>query len=424
MMKIALTHMSHDVNRGDFAILAATHDALRGQANSVSITAVSVELQDRGLDNIKETELTQKLGCSVVGTPTPSKRYFRGRTWRWILRLVWAEIVALLAIVFGRRTFVLLPRDTRAFITTLDDADLVVAKGGSYLYAMGGVRELLYLWRMLYPIRVAKMLGPRVVLLGISIGEFRSFGSRRLAQAVLGRGVELYVREQWSLDSARKQLHVPDGSVRMIPDLAFLTPFQGLKVTTDTATVEGGVTISVTVRLHSFAKGGVAQARDRYVSATADALRRLLDDGDAAKVLFVPQVDEDAPLAREIAARIKRPKAVDVVEMQPDLDALLAMYASSDVLLGARLHSVILAAVVGVPAVHVVNEPSKSCGTLELLDMAEFGILYEDVTADKLVQLIRHIIDHRAQIGGALAERVDGLRAEAKRVVADVLSHD
>jgi polysaccharide pyruvyl transferase WcaK-like protein len=421
-MKIAVTHMSHDLNRGDFAILAATTGALRQYAPKASITAVSVELQDKDLLDIEETELTRTLGCSIVGTPTPSKRYFRGSTWRWILRLGWAEVVVRLARVFGRRAFALLPIDTRGFIEALSGADVVVAKGGSYLYAMGGARELVYLWRMLYPIRVAKIVSPRVVLLGVSLGELRSPGSRRLAKAVLRRGVELYVRERCSVNLACEQLGLPPDKVRIVPDLAFLTAAGVSSNEGRRAGAISDVTLGVTVRFHSFASGGAQEARERYVCAMADALRRLLDAGDAAEVVFVPQVDEDASLAREVGLRIGRPKQVDVVETRPDFDTLLTMYKNVDVLLGARLHSVILAAVVGVPAVHIVYEPSKSCGTLELLGMSEFGILYEDVTSERLVSLTRRIIEHRVEVSGALTARVAELRADVREAVAEMLS--
>jgi polysaccharide pyruvyl transferase WcaK-like protein len=416
--------MSHDSNRGDFAILAATIDVLRQHVSGITVTAVSVELPNRGLEDLEETELTRGLGCSIVGTPTPSRRYFPNSTGRWISRLLWAEVVALLAQMFGRRAFALLPRDTRAFIATFAGADLAIAKGGSYLYAMGGIRELVYLWRMLYPIRVAKMLSPRVVLLGVSIGEFRSPGSSKLARAVLGRGVELYVREQWSLDRAREELHLPVSSVRMVPDLAFLTRSRATGAPASAPPESDGATIGVTVRHHGFAAGGAAAARARYVGGTAEALRQLIDRGDAAKVVFVPQVDEDASLAREIAGLVDRPEQVDLVEVRLDLDALLAIYESLDVLLGARLHSVILAAVVGVPSVHVVYEPSKSQGTLALLGMEEFGILYEDVTAEQLVRLIRRILDGRPELSTALTERVGELRSDVNRAVEDVLCRE
>jgi polysaccharide pyruvyl transferase WcaK-like protein len=289
---------------------------------------------------------------------------------------------------------------------------------------MGGVRELVYLWRMLYPIRVAKVLCPRVVLLGVSIGDFRSPGSRKLAKAVLRHGVEIYVREPWSLNKGRDELDISPGSLRMVPDLAFLTQARECQVHTDAVARGDGFTVGVTVRHHDFARGGAAAGRAKYILAMGDALRQLIDDGQAAEVIFVPQVDEDAPLAREIAGRIERPDYVNVVETRLDLDGLLSMYQSLDVLLGARLHSVILAAVVGVPAVHIVYEPSKSQGTLALLGMGAFGVLYEDVTARQLVRLIRRILDNQYEISNALTERVGQLRADVNRAVSDVLCRE
>lgn len=418
--RIALTHMSRDTNRGDFAILAATYHAILRADPNVTITAVSAEIGNVGLDDPTETGLTRSLGCGIVGTPTPAKHYFRGSAWRWLLRLLRAELIMSLSTIIGPRAFALMPRDTTPFFDTLRTADIVVAKGGSYIHALGGLREFLYLWRMLYPLRVAKRFNVRIVLLGVSIGEFESAGSLCLARTVLRDGVEIYVRERRSLTKAREQLEVAQDNVRVIPDIAFLTP-RPAGPSSRSPSPHRRVTLGVTVRADHALRRHFTEPPANYVTVMSHALRRLIDLNPQIRLVFIPQVDDDAPVAQEVASKIARPSHVKLIDKQLDLDSLLDIYQGLDVLLGSRLHSVILAAVVGVPAVHVVYEPSKSYGTLELLEMADFGIDYHDIDADRVVTLIQRVLTNQADLSRALTARVNMLQRDVRRAVAQAL---
>ena len=406
--------MSRDTNRGDFAILAAAHRALSERDPDATITAVSVELGNVGLDDPQYTGLTRGLGSAIVGTPVPPRGYFSGSAWGWAARLLWCECVLTASLVIGNRAFRLMPRDTRAFCDTIREADMVVAKGGSYLHALGGMREIVYLWRMLYPIRVGKRFGPPVVLLGVSVGEFRSRGARRLARAVLRRGVMLYVREARSMEIVRRELRLPPQSVKLIPDLAFLIG----PTETETDRTAPAPRIGVTVRAHSHPQGDREAALRNYVQSLGMTLRTMLDGDENLTVVFIPQVTEDRVLAREIAAYVSRPARVEVLDNDVDLEALLRIYGTLELLIAARLHSVILAAAVGVPAVHVVYEPSKSYGTLDLLGMTEFGISYEDVSSDRLTALISEARQRRGELHELIVDRVQALRAQVKQVIA------
>jgi len=413
--KIALTHMSRDSNRGDFAILAATYHALVRCDPTAEVTAISVELGNLGVDDPAHTGLTRRLGCAVAGTPAPPRGYFRGRTWRWCARLVWCELVLLSSHVSGLRAFRLMPRDCEPFLRAIREADIVIAKGGSYIHAAGGMRELLFLWRMLYPLRVAKRLGSRPVLLGVSVGEFRSKGSRWLARRVLRDGVVMYVREPRSIEVACRELKRRREHTPIIPDLAFLLEPNVGKQHPDEWRERRQ--IGVTVRAHTHPRCDREAGLRNYVESLSQALRTILDRDHDLYVKFIPQVSEDEALAREVAARVSRSDRVEVLGGEVDIDALLAMYGSLEILVGSRLHSVILAALVGVPAVHVIYEPSKSYGTLDLLGMTEFGISYEDLDSERLTVAIERLRRERTETHSRITQRVDELRSEVRATV-------
>ena len=71
-LNIAVTHMSHDENKGDLAILSGLVAALDAAQPTATIQIVSAELAERGIGQDRRIASTRALGKPVRGTPTPS----------------------------------------------------------------------------------------------------------------------------------------------------------------------------------------------------------------------------------------------------------------------------------------------------------------------------------------------------------------
>ncbi len=415
-MRIALTHMSSDCNKGDYAILSATVNALRDVTPGAVITAVSAELPRTALDRPADTRLTRALGCEIVGTPVPSLRAFAGGRGRWVLNLIRAELLVWAKRIIGDRALMLVPDADREFFRTLADADVVVAKGGSYLHSLGGLGEVIYLWRMLYPLRIAHAYRRKTVLLGVSFGECYSPLTKAMLRTALRSRVQTYAREPLSLAFARSELGIAEEDLQLIPDLAFLTAAE-----TPERPADDELRIGVTVRCSRFPDAPPALALEGYKQALERVLEDVLRADARARVIFIPQVLEDVPLARDIAATLKCPDRVQAIDVDMSLDELLALYAELDVLIGTRLHSIILAAVTGTPFVHVVVERSKSNGTLEMLGMESAGVPYDGITDGDLMRAVQHALANRDEISERLRVRVKEHRCALKQILTTCL---
>ncbi len=415
-MRIALTHMSSDCNKGDYAILSATVNALRDAVPGAIITALSAELPCTALDRPADTRLTRALGCEIVGTPVPSLRAFDGAHRRWVLNLIRAELFIWAKRIIGDRALMLVSHEDHEFFRTLADADVVVAKGGSYLHSLGGLGEVIYLWRMLYPLRIAHAYRRRTVLLGVSFGERYSLLTKAMLRTSLRSRVQIYAREPLSLAFARSELGIADEDLQPIPDLAFLTA-------EEMSERPGGdeLRIGVTVRYSRFPDASPALACERYKQALERVLGDILQVNPRARVSFIPQVLEDIPLARDIAAALKCPDRVEALDADLSLDELLALYAGLDILIGTRLHSIILAAVNGIPFVHIVVERSKSNGTLEMLGMESAGVSYDGITDSDLMRAVQHALTNRNEISRQLRVRVDEHRRTLRQILTTYL---
>ncbi len=422
--------MSADRNKGDYAILRATAGALRDVAPDSIITAVSAELPHTALGIPADTRLTRALGCEIVGTPVPSLRAFAGGRGRWVLNLIRAELFVWARRVIGDRALMLVSREDREFFRTLAEADVVVAKGGSYLHSLGGFGEVIYLWRMLYPIRIAHAYRRRTVLLGVSFGEHYSILTKAMIGTALRSRIQIYAREPLSLAFARSELGIDSEDLQLIPDVAFLianetperrseTPARVAETLEQPAGDE--LRIGVTVRYSRFPDGSPALALERYKQALDHVLGELLQAHPRARVSFIPQVLEDIPLAREIAARLECPDRVQAIDADLSLDELLALYAQLDVLIGTRLHSIILAAITGIPFVHVVVERSKSNGTLQMLGMENAGVPYDGIVGSDLMRAVQHALANRDEISERLGVRVEEHRCALKQILTTCL---
>ncbi len=415
-MRIALTHMSSDRNKGDYAILSATVNALRDVAPGAVITVISAELPHTALDRPADTRLTRALGCEIVSTPVPSLRAFAGGRARWILNLIRAELLAWVIRIIGDRALMLVAPEDREFFRTLADADVVVAKGGSYLHSLGGLGEVIYLWRMLYPLRVAHAYRRKTILLGVSFGERYSLLTKVMLRTALRSRVQIYAREPVSLAFARSELGIVEEDLQLIPDLAFSTAAE-----ISERPVGDELRIGVTVRCSRFPDAPRSLALDGYKQALESVLEDMLRADPRARVIFIPQVLEDIPLACDIAAALKRPDRVEALDADLSLEELLALYTGLDVLIGTRLHSIILAAVTGTPFVHVVVERSKSNGTLEMLGMESAGVPYDGITHSELMRAVQHALANRDEISGRLRVRVEEHRGTLKQILTTSL---
>jgi polysaccharide pyruvyl transferase WcaK-like protein len=404
--------MSSDRNKGDLAILAATVAAFREAAPGCAVTAISAELARIDGDTA-DTGLTRALGIELVPTPVPSRRaYESGSVW-WILRLLVAELALAAVRVGGPQVLPYLrPPDQRLF-KCLFEAELVVAKGGSYLYCRGGLREVLYLWRMLYLLRAALVARRPLSLLGVSVGPLRPRLMAGVVSRVLRRCRQVYVREELSLSTCRDLLGV---MAKVVPDIAFLFDPE------PTRSPRGGL-IGFTVREYDFpGAADPIEARGRYRSGVVSAINLVLRSEPGVRIVFVPQVLDDIATGVALRAQLEQPDRAQVLDTDLSPQALMGIYASLELVVATRLHSVILSVDAGTPPLHLVYEREKGIGIMRRLGLEEWTMMAGALDGAELAQRILDLRARQNEIRAHIRAVTPPLRAEIRAVVADVLS--
>jgi colanic acid/amylovoran biosynthesis protein len=417
-LRIALVNAWHDDNRGDSAIAEATIGLLRRRWADSSITVVSL-LDDHHPEFARAyRHLRLHAGQPViVGNAMPHLDRTGGapsmiaKCARFIGRLPGA-LTALAAPSVTRRS---------AFVA-IRQADLVVVNGGASIYShRHSPLAWINLFRVLLPVLYASRAGRSCVFLGHSLGPFPDMPSRRFASFVLRRADRVIVRESSSGELAT-ELGVDASRLQVAPDVAFALEPRATERVSKLLAQHGlgtGRFWVVTVR-QIYQTTQRAVRTDRFVEEMARFVEATLAAGDTDKiVLFAHTIgpvenEDDRPIAHRLKALLDDARVIVVDE---DLDAgeIAAFYGHAALLIGTRLHSVILALVAGTPVVAIAYFGTKAQGTMRLLGSESLCVGIDDVTGASL----RSLIEREDPIGRRVttALSVAKLKVEVARTV-------
>ncbi len=409
-------------------------------AGDAALTAVALEQLDRafagagGCIKLAIDDIGAYAGSvTAVGSFTSFMKPIlpdRSSPWRWgtIARLGVASLISgLWYRVTRRRSYLGTTPRERALLAAYYDADLVVSKPGGFLYTSGKVGLSFLL--AVYTIAFACIAGKPTYILPQSIGPLLRRHERWLTRWLVRYLRITMVREPISL-AALTALGVPEGRVRLRPDLAFAAPVAS-NSEADAYLLRHDVKVGLDRPLLGVtaidwgAQNPAFPGQDSYESAVADAIRSFLS-AHGGKVIFLPQVwgptlgQDDRIVARRIAARLPELAGQIVLANEVDGAALLkAVYGRLDLLLGTRMHSLIFAISQGVPVV-AIGYLTKTRGLLQMLGLQHWYVDILTVRGPDLAHLLANLWDERAQVRAHIQITVPEMVAQAAGCGAEI----
>ena len=416
---MVVTHSSTDENRGDLGILIGMVRGIRASRPEVDITVVSAELCGGSTWSRAQIAETEALGVRVLGTPVPS-RSMHGRTpIAWASRLTRSAAALVCARLVGGRARRIAHPDDRPVWDALSTADVVLAKGGSYLYSHGGFRGGMFVWRMLYLLRLSRALGHATVLMGVSVGPVHGRTARRMMRTALATCRRIYVRERLSaayLDGALGHL---DSEIERTADMAFL-----LDPPHSPPGLAGAEpVIALTIRALPFSHRRTQEAeRARLSDVISDTLAELLEADKLLRIMIVVQVVGDMEPSTAIRDRLSRFKDRVTVVEAPGPAQLVSVYQQANVLLATRLHSTIFAALAGTPSVHIVSDTHKGLGISDDLGLRDWCVDADSIEREALTAQITSLMGARAAVSREMFEQIRALRHSAQSALNDGLT--
>ena len=288
----------------------------------------------------------------------------------------------------------LLPEEVRDELEALDTTDLVVGCSGGYFNGTPDLSGDLSVYCTLAPFAIAERLGTPVILAPQSIGPFGDRRQRRAAERILLDAALVLAREDTSFDLAR-ELGVPAARLHRSVDSAFgfpPGPADGWRAKLDLT--DQDTVVGMTARQWLDPAG-----QARFERGLAGLIDHIQDDLGFTVVL-IPQNtsdlvgEDDRRTNRRIAASCRGSRVPILMEEQCDPTAITGLYASLDLLVGMRFHSVIFALTSYVPSI-AIQYHYKAGGIMHDLGLDDWVVGLDDAGVTTLIERFDQLVRER-----------------------------
>lgn len=241
-----------------------------------------------------------------------------------------------------------------------------------------------YLSTMALALPFAKALGRAVILYNVNLGPIYTRPGRWCLNRVLRSANEIIVRDKISLLEVSDPLS--DERVSIGADSALNARIADgdrtnqilLENRIDPGT-QKFITLTANSYLNAFRpKSEKPFSEDYYLNSIAEAVNRFLETRDVRLLLVITQV-MDTRITRKLCERIRDPSRVSVLSTSNYSFADIAgVFSRSEMHIGARTHSLILAAAQFTPLVALLITP-KNRGFMESINQERYAVEASDL---------------------------------------------
>ncbi len=270
---------------------------------------------------------------------------------------------------------------------TLKETDILLSGGGSLLQDTTSIRSLLY---YLWVCRLAMRRDIPVVFYAQGMGPLHRWLSRRLVQWTANRCAYITVRDPASAELL-KEIGVNTPNLEITADPAFaLNPAPAAQI--DGLMAQEGLPtdrplLGVALR---------AWGQDREESAKAySALLEALQTKTGRSIVLLPMhVPDDVEFGAAVLRHVANPAAFLTIRNAYPPETLLGLVARLEGVVAMRLHTLIFAARVGVPAFALSYDP-KVQALMQGLGMEDFCAEWRGFDAEAVATRVAAMLAER-----------------------------
>jgi colanic acid/amylovoran biosynthesis protein len=392
-MKILISHVYSNENKGDAALLAVLITELRRMFIDPEITILTMD----GVANDEHFEgVPMKNGFMYHA----ANQYHRRGLKYLYSGLMLITTLSYAAIFRATRKKMPLPRHLKEVAEEYHNTDLIVPVGGGYIRGKSGFVNSLKFLFMVQPLIFGTIIGKPTVNYTQSIGPFGNRLQRIIVTWTLRHLDGIIVRERITQDLLKK-LGITKNVILSVDSGFLFTSNVERDLRAELHIPPEQITVGITVR-----KWLPKKEQSMFESEMATFCDYVIKKYRAA-VIFIPQVtsaryhDDDREPSMEIYQQLARQDSAYLILDHLDHHAIKALYGSLDYLVGTRFHSVIFALTSYVPSIAVGYE-HKTEGIMRELGLQDWTMPIEEVTAEKLEPLFDLLVAHRDEYRGHL----------------------
>lgn len=288
-----------------------------------------------------------------------------------------------------------------AILREIKNTKLLISGGGTLIQDGTSTKSLLY---YLWIIKIAHLLGKKVMLYANGIGPLGSKYNRTLTRRILNKTDIITLRDKMSHDELL-DIGVTEPQIYLTADPAFVLDETGEDA--EKVMAENNIPTEKPLLLISVRPWKMLKAD--FCDVVAKACDYAAEKYGLYPVLLPMQLSRDTALSAKIRAKMHLP--CTVIRTENDVKRLLAIYKNTGLCIGMRLHTLIYSAVSCVPMVGLVYDPKVS-GFLDYIGV-DNCIDAEDVTLELLIDAIDNtLVDPEAE-REKLSKRRDMLKKKA-----------
>jgi polysaccharide pyruvyl transferase CsaB len=286
-------------------------------------------------------------------------------------------------------------------ISAMKKARLFINGGGSLIQDITSTRSLFY---YLGTIWLARKMGLKVMVYANGIGPVSRKINKKLTQKIVNNVDVITLREETS----KKELE----------ELGILKP--KVLVTADPAlTIEPEDDARVDTILHSedvdISRPLVGfsmrdwKGSEKYIQIIADTADYIAERYNVAPVFIPMHYPRDIEIIEKIIPLMKN--RAFIIKNKYTASEIIGIINRMELLIGMRLHSLIYAAVTGIPVIGLAYEP-KIEGFLKYTQQVSAGHI-NDLQLDKLISIVDDVWEKRGMIKNTLQVRAEELKEKA-----------
>lgn len=394
-MNILITHGWSEQNIGDYAIEKAIKKVCEDitQLNNNYIYWSNFDKYDDRILQHNEFKLRDE-NVSVLPSlfGTPPFKYSKYKKLLYVIIRFIASCILLFTLFIQRLFFkkiIYLPSS----LHFLKEIDFAVVKGGTFLYSPQGIRGVIFTFRIALPIIVLNLLKIKFIVAPHSLGPFDNVVGNKILKIALKKADVILCRENVSIKDLKD---IGLNNTEFCPDMAF---YLGKNLLIKNKVLNNNLLIGITVRPWKFL--GLKKSDEiyiNYINELSSALIQLsMDYQNKIEFSFIPQVigpderENDNIAIQDIISRIKNYNInfniIDIKNREPE--NLIEIYSKFDILIGTRMHSIILGFLTARPAIAISYLGPKHVGIMNEYNLGKFVVSMENIKADFIVEKVK-----------------------------------
>lgn len=303
-------------------------------------------------------------------------------------------------------------------IWEIKTSDLFILGGGGLLKDYGNNSSSLTGWLRL--LRFAKRLNVKTALFAVGVENIRYDKSGKLIKEALN-GVDLITVRDCNSKDILKDIGVTN-EIKVVSDpVVLLTNINADKIEDNLLSSK----VIICIR-HWFSKGFYIEkpeVNENFIQSLS-AMADFLIERYNKKIDFIPfrttSYDDDRIVAKQVVSHMKHKDKTHIHSSAPEVDEFIKMAEKSSLVIGMRLHSLILGASIGIPVIGLEYMP-KVKAYMKSIKQSGYSLDLETITGEKLIKKILITFEQYKERSQVISLEVSRLKKLASANIEDLI---